>query len=74
MGYHALFPLAAVCSLIGAVLIVFIKSVKLTYLFIPLPSITNERRGWAIVLRCVQSLRSFICLILWNGRGMLYVK
>ncbi|NMM98864.1 MULTISPECIES: MFS transporter [Bifidobacterium] len=28
IGYHALFPLAAVCSLIGAVLIVFIKSVK----------------------------------------------
>jgi sugar transporter len=28
VGYHALFPLAAVCSLIGAVLIVFIKSVK----------------------------------------------
>ena len=27
-GYHALFPLAAVCSLIGAVLIVFIKKVK----------------------------------------------
>lgn len=27
-GYHALFPLAAVCSLLGALLIVFIKSVK----------------------------------------------
>lgn len=27
-GYHALFPLAAVCSLIGAVLIVFIRKVK----------------------------------------------
>ncbi|GAA6122490.1 MFS transporter [Bifidobacterium psychraerophilum] len=28
VGYHALFPLAAVCSLIGAVLIVFIKKVR----------------------------------------------